>query len=59
MKANFFALYLSTQIRLIQSDSVLRPVAEKYHLIEHNGKRRYASPEEAALATDGRSRYQA
>jgi polysaccharide biosynthesis transport protein len=44
--------FLSTQIRLIQSDSVLRPVAEKYHLIEHNGKRRYASLEEAALATD-------
>ena len=26
--------FLATQIRLIQSDSVLRPVAEKYHLLD-------------------------
>ena len=27
--------FLATQIRLIQSDSVLRPVAQRYHLLEH------------------------
>lgn len=27
--------FLATQIKLIQSDSVLRPVVEKYHLLEH------------------------
>ncbi|MEZ5353949.1 MAG: polysaccharide biosynthesis tyrosine autokinase [Bryobacteraceae bacterium] len=29
--------FLATQISLIQSDSVLRPVAEKYSLLEHEG----------------------
>jgi succinoglycan biosynthesis transport protein ExoP len=27
--------FLATQIKLVQSDSVIRPVAEKYHLLEH------------------------
>ncbi|MBM3810192.1 MAG: polysaccharide biosynthesis tyrosine autokinase [Acidimicrobiia bacterium] len=30
--------FLATQIRLIQSDSVLRPVAEKYKLLEREGQ---------------------
>jgi capsular exopolysaccharide synthesis family protein len=30
--------FLATQIRLIQSDSVLRPVAEQYRLLEHEGQ---------------------
>lgn len=28
--------YLSTQVKLLQSDSVIRPVAERYHLMERN-----------------------
>ena len=30
--------FLATQTRLIQSDSVLRPVADKFHLLEHEGQ---------------------
>ncbi len=30
--------YLATQIRLIQSDSVLRPVANRFRLLEHEGQ---------------------
>jgi succinoglycan biosynthesis transport protein ExoP len=30
--------FLATQIKLIQSDSVLRPVAEQFHLFASNGK---------------------
>jgi capsular exopolysaccharide synthesis family protein len=30
--------FLATQIRLIQSDSVLRPVAERFRLLEHEGQ---------------------
>jgi len=30
--------FLATQVKLIQSDSVLRPVAEKYRLLEHEGR---------------------
>ncbi|HUV70440.1 MAG TPA: polysaccharide biosynthesis tyrosine autokinase [Terracidiphilus sp.] len=30
--------FLATQIRLIQSDAVLRPVAEQFHLLNTNGK---------------------
>ncbi len=44
--------FLPTQIRLIQSDSVLRPVAEKYHLADFNAKRGQTSPEARALAKD-------
>jgi uncharacterized protein involved in exopolysaccharide biosynthesis len=35
--------FLATQIRLIQSDSVLRPVAEEYHLLDAPGKNKNAS----------------
>ena len=30
--------FLATQIKLIQSDSVLRPVAQKYKLLEQEGQ---------------------
>ena len=30
--------FLATQIKLVQSDSVLRPVAHKYRLLEHEGR---------------------
>jgi succinoglycan biosynthesis transport protein ExoP len=30
--------FLATQTKLIQSDSVLRPVAEKFRLLEHEGQ---------------------
>ncbi len=30
--------FLATQIKLIQSDSVLRPVATKYHLLDHEAQ---------------------
>jgi capsular exopolysaccharide synthesis family protein len=30
--------FLATQIKLIQSDSVLRPVAQKYQLLKHEGQ---------------------
>jgi len=36
--------FLATQIRLIQSDSVLRPVADKYKLLEHEGRPAAAGP---------------
>jgi len=39
--------FLATQIRLIQSDSVLRPVAEQFHLLGSEGQLKGMSPEEA------------
>ncbi len=30
--------FLATQIKLIQSDAVLRPVAEQYHLLSREGQ---------------------
>ena len=38
--------FLATQIKMIQSDSVLRPVVEKYNLRDDTGK-----PENAASVT--------
>lgn len=35
MSPNDADQFLATQIKLIQSDSVLRPIAEKYRLLEH------------------------
>ena len=40
--------FLATQIKLIQSDSVLRPVAQQYHLRDLETQGRDASPERAA-----------
>src|ERR1035437_1457401 len=39
--------FLATQIRLIQSDSVLRPVAEQFHLLDSEQQLKGMSPEKA------------
>jgi capsular exopolysaccharide synthesis family protein len=41
--------FLATQIRLIQSDAVLRPVAEQYHLLSQEGQTNSASAEREQL----------
>ena len=44
--------FLATQIKLIQSDAVLRPVAEQYHLLSPNEKANgSASPPEQSMAS--------
>ena len=40
--------FLATQIKLLQSDSVLRPVAQRYHLLEHERQLRDLDPERRA-----------
>ncbi|MCS7026094.1 MAG: polysaccharide biosynthesis tyrosine autokinase [Bryobacteraceae bacterium] len=40
--------FLATQVKLIQSDSVLRPVAQKYQLLRHEGQLDEASGAAAA-----------
>ncbi len=44
--------FLATQARLIQSDSVLRPVAEQFHLEEREGIETNAAPGMPAAADD-------
>jgi capsular exopolysaccharide synthesis family protein len=39
--------FLATQVKLIQSDAVLRPVAEQFHLLDHEGQLKALTPEEA------------
>jgi capsular exopolysaccharide synthesis family protein len=39
--------FLATQVKLIQSDSVLRPVAEQFHLLDSEGQLGGMSPEKA------------
>lgn len=39
--------FLATQIKLIQSDAVLRPVAEQFHLLNSEGQLKRMSPEKA------------
>ena len=39
--------FLATQVRLIQSDAVLRPVAEQFHLLDSEQQLKGISPEEA------------
>jgi capsular exopolysaccharide synthesis family protein len=39
--------FLATQIKLIQSDAVLRPVAEQFHLLGQEGQLTKVSPEKA------------
>jgi capsular exopolysaccharide synthesis family protein len=41
--------FLATQIKLIQSDAVLRPVAEQYHLLDLEGQTSSASTEREQL----------
>jgi uncharacterized protein involved in exopolysaccharide biosynthesis len=45
--ANDSDQFLATQIRLIQSDSVLRPVVQQYHLRDLESQPQDASPESA------------
>ncbi len=40
-------VFLATQLRLIQSDAVLRPVAEQYHLLKGSGPGKRVNLEEA------------
>src|ERR1035437_9104439 len=39
--------FLATQVKLIQSDGVLRPVAEQFHLLDLEGQLKRMSPEKA------------
>ena len=39
--------FLATQVKLIQSDGVLRPVAEQFHLLDREGQLKSMSPEKA------------
>ena len=39
--------FLATQVKLIQSDSVLRPVAEQFHLLGQEGQLKSLDPEKA------------
>ena len=39
--------FLATQVKLIQSDSVLRPVAEQFHLLDSEEQLKGMSPEKA------------
>lgn len=45
--------FLATQIKLIQSDSVLRPVAEKYHLLEVEKAYDSADQDKRVRVTEG------
>jgi capsular exopolysaccharide synthesis family protein len=39
--------FLATQVKLIQSDAVLRPVVEQFHLLDREGQLKKMSPEKA------------
>ena len=39
--------FLATQVKLIRSDAVLRPVAEQFHLLDREGQLRRMNPESA------------
>jgi len=43
--------FLATQIKLIQSDAVLRPVAEQYHLLSREGQTKSSTSEREQLLT--------
>jgi succinoglycan biosynthesis transport protein ExoP len=43
---------LATQMKLIQSDAVLRPVIEQFHLRDLSGQQRNQNPEQAQIAVD-------
>jgi len=42
--------FLATQVKMIQSDAVLRPVAEQFHLLDREGQLRRMSPEQTQQA---------
>lgn len=44
--------FLATQVRLLQSDSVLRPVVQKYNLLQHEGALDTKDPAQAAARQD-------
>ena len=44
--------FLATQVKLIQSDSVLRPVAQQYHLLDLEKKASDVTPEKSSEAED-------
>ena len=44
--------FLATQVKLIQSDAVLRPVAEEYHLLSREGQTNSASAEREQLLAE-------
>ena len=44
--------FLATQVKLIQSDSVLRPVAQQYHLIDLEKEASDVTPEKSSEAED-------
>src|ERR1035438_4659707 len=50
--ANDSDQFLATQIKLIQSDSVLRPVAEQYHLLDLEKDASHKTPERSQAAED-------
>jgi capsular exopolysaccharide synthesis family protein len=52
MPANDADQFLATQIRLIQSDSVLRPVARQYHLLDRAKDASHNTPERSRAAED-------
>lgn len=39
--------FLATQVKMIQSDAVLRPVAEQFHLLDSEGQLKRMNPEQA------------
>jgi succinoglycan biosynthesis transport protein ExoP len=45
-------IFFATQIRLIQSDAVLRPVAEQFHLLNQEGRQNTLSTEQAQNAAE-------
>ena len=44
--------FLATQVKLIQSDSVLRPVAQRYHLLDLEKDAADVAPEKSSQASD-------
>jgi capsular exopolysaccharide synthesis family protein len=52
MPANDADQFLATQIKLIQSDSVLRPVARQYHLLNREKDASHNTPERSRAAED-------
>src|ERR1022692_4712736 len=52
MPANDSDQFLATQVKLIQSDSVLRPEAQQYHLLNREKDTSHNTPERSRAAED-------
>src|ERR1022692_4208134 len=52
MPVNDSDQFLATQIKLIQSDSVLRPVVQQYHLLDLEKDALHGTPERSRAAED-------